>query len=294
MDILLPEDLATVVEYYPPRRPTSATVRFLSPSGASLATPTAMVDTALRTISVVTDAETVTVTGSTGSLVAGRYYWWVSADGQESRTLVSQVDSTAVLLEWPVARSLPEVNDTLKGARITATISVAATVTRGENYAIEWTTTHADGTVIVERKVAHVVRANARPAADVGFVKSCMTVWWPDYVASRAYGYFLALAERTSDRVFRRIRRTKRYLQLLWDASDFEGAARIALQYELAVDGLVPGGNVDAGAFKEALDKELDREIEDVISSRPYDEDDSGSVNAIEVRTINSISLRRS
>lgn len=294
MDVLLPQSLATVVEFYPPRRPTSATVRFLSPAGVELATPAATVDTLQRTISAVTDAETVTVTGATGSLVAGRYYWWVSADGQESRTLVSQVDSTAVLLEWPVARSLPEVNDTLKGARITATISTTATATRGENYAIEWTTTHADGTVIVERKVAHVVRANARPAADVGFVKSCMTVWWPDYVASRSFGYFMALADRASDRVFRRIRRTKRYLQLLWDSSDFEGAARIALQYELAVDGLVPGGNIDAASYKEALDKELDREIEDVISSRPYDEDDSGSIDSTEVRTINSVALRRS
>lgn len=294
MDVLLPQSLATEVEFYPPRRPTSATVRFLSPAGVELATPTATVDTLQRTISAVTDAESVTVTGATGTLVAGRFLWWVSADAQEARVLVSRVDSTAVVLEWPVPQPLAEVNDTLKGARITTTITALAAATLGEDYAIEWTVTNADGTVDIERQCAHVVRAKSRPAVDVGLAKSCVTAWWPGYADGRQYGYFLDLANRSSDRLFRRIRRTGRYPHLLWQSGDFEAAGRIAIKYELAVDEMIPANTMDRNAYMDSLVAQIDREIEDVISSRGYDANDSGSVESTEIRTINSVSLRRS
>ena len=294
MDVLLPEDVSTAVEYYPPRRPTSATVRFLTSSGTSLLAPSATVDTAAATIATVTDSETITVTVSAGSFVAGRYYWWVSADGQESRVLLSQKDGTTLTLEWPATRSLPEVNDTLKGARISATITSTATATRAENYLIEWTTTHADSTTWIERQVAHVVRSMGRPAVDAGFAKSCVSTWWPELTRSRGFGFFSDLARRSSDRVWRRLRRTGRFLHLLWDASDFEAAGRVALQLELAHDGYIPGGVIDRGSYIDSLEATLNREVEDVVSSRPYDEDDSGSIDEeTEIKSVNAVSLRR-
>lgn len=293
MDILLPEDLSTAVEYYPPKRPTSATVRFLNPSGTSLLAPTATVDTLNATIATVTDSETITVTVSAGSFVAGYWYWWVSADGQESLVLLGQKDSTTLQLEWPVTRSLPEVGDALKGARITATITAAAADTRGENYAIEWTTTCADSTKHIERQIAHVVRAQARVGVSPGFAKSCMGLWWPDVARTRTHGYFYDLARRAWDRVWRRLRRTGRYLHLLWDGSDFEAAGRIALQLELAHDGYIPGAVIDRASYIDALETTLNREIEDVVSSRPYDATDEGAVDASQIRTVNAIALRR-
>lgn len=295
MDALLAEDRAATVEYYSPRRPTSATYRFLDSVGTVIVTSTAAtVDSFAATIATVTDSETITVSSVTGTAVAGRRYWWVSADGQESMFLLGQKDSTTYKLEWPVTRSLPEVNDTLAGARITATLSTTATANRGENFVIEWTTTHADSTVHVERQIAHVVRAQARPAVDAGFAKACLSTWWPDLVRKRGHGYFLDLAERASDRVWRRLRRTGRYLHLLWDGSDFDAAGRVALQIELAHDGLIPGGVVDRGAHIDQLEAVLNREVEDVVSSRPYDEDDSGGVDAdTEIRSVHSMSLRR-
>ena len=294
MDVLLPEDVATAVEYYPPRRPTSATVRFLTSSGTSLLAPTATVDTAAATIESVTDAETLDATTTAGSFVAGRWYWWVSAAGQESRVLLAQKDGTSFRLEWPSAGSLPDYGDTIKGARITATITAAAAATRGENYLIEWTTTHADGTTHIERQVAHVVRSMGRAAVDVGFAKACVSAWWPQLGDSRGYGYFSDLARRSSDRVWRRLRRTGRFLHLLWDASDFEAAGRVALQLELAHDGYIPGGVIDRGSYIDSLEATINREVEDVVSSRPYDEDDSGSVDEdTEIKSVNAVSLRR-
>lgn len=295
MDVLLPEDRTRVVEYYSPKRPASATYRFLSSSGAEIISSTAAtVDTFAATIATVTDAETIEIESVTGTAYAGRKYWWVSADGQESMFLLGQKDSTSLMLEWPVARATPEVGDTLDGARITATLSTTATANRGENYLIEWTTTNADSTVTVERQVAHVVRAEGRPAVDAGFAKACVSVWWPDLVRSRGFGFFAELAERASERVWRRLRRTGRFLHLLWDASDFDAAGRVALQLELAHDGYIPGGVIDRGAHIESLENVLNREVDDVVSSRPYDEDDSGGVDAdTEVRPVNSMSLRR-
>lgn len=294
MDVLLPQSVSTVVEYYSPLRPTSATCRLLNAAGTEIATPAATVDALSATIASVTDAETITVSGVTGTFVAGRRYWHVSADGQESMVLLGQKDSTTLRLERPVARSLPEVNDTLKGARITATMTTTATATRGENYAIEWTTTHADGSVCVERRVAHVVRAQARAPCDAGFVKAALVTSWPGVADDRTFGFFADMAERVCDRVWRHIRAAGRYVHLLWDASDTAAACRVALEYELSVDKLNPAGAGDLTTYRNGLDAELTREVERIYSSRPYDENDSGSADATEIRTVNAISLRRS
>lgn len=294
MDILLPQSVATTVEYYPPRRPTSATVRFILPDGSAYATnPTATVDPLSATIATVTDSEAITVSGVTGTFYAGRYYWWVSADGQESRVLLGQRDSTSLLLEWPVVRSVAEANDTLKGARITTSISALATATRGENYAIEWTTTCADGTTFVERQVAHVCRAQARAPCDVGFIKAAVVTSWPSVADGRSYGYFVDLTARVNDRVWRRIRALGRYVHLLWDASDMAAAARVALDRELAHDKLFPPGTIDTNAYKKELDAELDAEIANVYSSRPYDDADTGAATGSDIRPVNSIQMAR-
>ncbi len=293
MDPLLPQSVSTAVVYVPPGRPSSVTCRFLSPAGVELATPAATVDALNATIASVTDAETITVTVNAGSFAAGRFYWWVSADGQESLTRLGQKDGTTLRLEHPVARDLPEVGDTLRGAQVTAIISSTVTGTLDENYAIEWTTTMADGSTFVERKVAHVVRAQARAPCDAGFIKAAMVVSWPGVADDRSFGFFADMAERVCDRVWKQIRKAGRYVHLLWDASDTAAACRVALEYELSIDKLNPAGAGDIKTYRDGLDAELTREVEAIYSSRPYDENNSGSADATEIRTVNAISLRR-
>lgn len=295
MDVLLPQGLATTVEYYPSSQPASVTLRVLSPRGVSLAAPVVLVDPLAATLSAVASATSWTSSPSAGSYESGRYYWWSSATGTESsRFLLGAVRGcSAISIEWPVTAITPLVGDIIGGARVTALVPAVATDTRGENYALEWTTTDVDGVVFVERVTAHVVRAQARAAVDAGLAKAHMTIAWPGYAEERSHGYFLDLAARASERLFKRIRRTGRYLQLMWQAGDFEAAGRVALDYELAVDKLVPGNVLDVSTYKEGLITEMDREIEDVISSRGYDDDDSGSIESTEVRTINAIELER-
>ena len=295
MDVLLPQGLATTVEYYPPSRPVTSSLRVLTPQGGVLATVPGAVDALAATISALGSTTSWTSTPSAGSYQSGRFYWWRSTTGTEaSRFLLGSVRGGSSLdVAWPVTAATPAVGDVISGARVTALVPSTATATRGENYALEWTTTDADGAVFVERVTAHVVRAQARAAVDAGLAKSHMVTAWPGYAEDRSHGYFYELAARASERLFKRIRRTGRYVQLLWQAGDFEAAGRVALDYELAVDKLVPGNVLDAASYKDSLIAEMDREIEDVISSRGYDEDDSGSIADTEIRTINAIELER-
>jgi len=297
VDIILPEDRATLVEFYPPEsRPSSATVRFLSPAGSSLATPAATVDTLSRTIATVTDAEVYSVTGATGTPAAGRLYWWTSSTDPTltAQVMLSEWTGTTWYLEQPAATITGAVGDTFRGARITTTITALAAATRGENYRVEWTVTGADGVVRVYDQVAHVTRKGIRPAMDAGSVRDFVSSAWPDVARRRRFGYFARLASLASDRVWRRIRRGGRFVHLLADSDDFAAAGRIALERELAGINLLPAGILDIAGYRDELDKQLNAEIEDVLSARPYDDDADGAIDATEIRTINAIALRRS
>lgn len=298
MDVILPQSRTTTVEYFPPEsRPVSATARLLSPEGVELATPSVTVDTLSRTVVTATDAETYEVTGATGTHAAGRLYWWTSADDS---TLTAQVmlsetttDGATWHLEKTAATSLATSGDTFRGARLTASISSTYTATRGENYRIEWTVTGADGVVRIYDQVAHVTRKNIRDAVDAMAARDYFVNAWPHIASDRRFGYFAKFAQRASERVWRRIRAMGRFVHLLVDSDDFAAAGRTALEREAASDNLIPPNTLDAQAYRDSLDAQLNREIEDVISSRPYDEDDDTAVSPTESATVNAIRLVR-
>lgn len=296
MDVLLTQNRTTTVEFVPPdSRPVSATCRFLSPSGAELVAPSATVDTLSRTVVNAIDAETYEVSGATGTAVAGRTYWWTSEDDStlSAQVMLSESSGSLWYLESVAATIVAQAGDTFRGARITASISSTYTATRGENYRLEWTVTGADGVVRVYDQVAHVTRKNIRAAVDAGQARDFFASAWRDIASGRRFGYYVKLAARASDRVWRRIRAMGRYVHLLADSDDFAAAGRIALERECASENLYPPGTIDTQSYRESLDKALNREVEDVISSRPYDEDDDGAIDSTEVRTVNAISLVR-
>lgn len=298
MDVILPQSRTTTVEFYPPdSRPASATLRFLSPEGAELVAPTATVDTLSRTIVTTSDAEAYEVSGATGTAAAGRLYWWTSGDDASLTAQVMLSETTADGATWylekTAATSLATADDTFRGARITASISSTYTATRGENYRLEWTVTGADGVVRIYDQVAHVTRKNIRPAVDAMAARDYFVSAWPDIASDRRFGYFVKFGQRASDRVWRRIRAMGRFVHLLVDSDDFAAAGRVALEREAASDNLIPANTLDAQAYRDSLDAQMNREIEDVISSRPYDEDDDVSVSPTESAPVNAIRLAR-
>lgn len=299
MDVLLPQSVATVVQYYPPRRAVTASLRFLSPAGAVLASPSVTIDPLSTEVASVVDAETITVDAySPATAEVGRWYEWGRPGSPGSRVLLAEIANVDAAeqwrIEWPVGSVAAEEEDTIKGLRCSASIGSTYTATRGENFLLEWTTTDAGGRVTVERQVAHVVRAMGRPAVDAAAARRWMANMLPGLAEDRSLGFFLDLADRASDRVWRRVRRGGRYLHLLWDASDFEASGRIALQLELFRDGLLmPAGVIDRTSYSDELERALDREIEDAISSRPYDVDDAGAVDETKIQSFLSIPARR-
>lgn len=299
MDVLLLEDRSTVVEFYAPKRPSSATCRFLSPSGVSLLAPAVTVDSLSRTVTAVSqsvEAQFTAATGS-GSPVAGRRYWWRTSDdgGQEALVMLSEYDANIWTLESGVPSDTVRVGDTLYGARLTTTITSTATATRDLNYRVEWTVTNADGTVDVVTQLAHVVRTVYRDAVTPVDARDYLARTWPDVCGTRGYGYFRSLASRASERVWRRIRASGRFQHLLADPNDFEAAGRAALELELLDEQMVPPQIIDRSQYRRDVEERMQREIDDVISSRPYDDTDSNDVTDSEAmsRPITAIAARR-
>jgi hypothetical protein len=297
VDFLLLQSRAGEVEFYPPERPASATCRFLSPSGSELATPAVVVDTVQRTITDVASDYEVTVSGATGTPKAGRSYWWVSSDtgAQEGLLLLSEVVSTTWLFQMSAPTSTPKTGDLIRGARLTTTIPLTATGTRDRNYRVEWTVTGADGVVRVYTSMGHVVKTLYRPAADAAQARDYLSRTWPDMTQSKSFGDYLSLARRASERVWRRIRTAGRFQDLMGDPNDFRSAGDVAIAYELARDGMIPPTVIDRTDYMARLEHELQREIDDAIGSRPYDDSDTGDITqtAATSRPITAIMARR-
>ena len=298
MDVLLLEDRSATVEFYSPKRPSSATCRFLSPSGKSLLSPAVTVDALSRTVTAVSSSVEAqfTATGS-GSPVAGRRYWWRTIDdgAQEALVMLSEYDANIWTLESGVPSDTVRVGDTLYGARLTTTITSTATASRDLNYRIEWTITNADGTVDIVTQIAHVVRTVYRDAVTPSDARDFLARTWPDVCGSRGYGYFRSLADRASSRVWRRIRASGRFQHLLADPNDFESAGRAALELELLDEQMMPPQIIDRVQYRRDLEERMQREIDDVISSRPYDDNDTNDVTDSEEmrRPVTAIGARR-
>lgn len=298
MDVLLLEDRSTEVEFYPPERPASATCVFLNPSGSSLATPTVTVDTLSRTVSSLDadDAGLVSVTGSTGSPVEGRYYWHVPAVTGRGEDMI-RLSELAVSADFAFDDPPPggfTVGDGIRGARLTATIPLAATATRDINYSIRWTVTGADGKVRVYTQLAHVVKTLYRAAVTPALARQHLADCWPDQVSRYRRGWYVDLAERAWSRVWRRVRTAGRYQHLMADPNDFVAAGRIALDIELLSFQLVPSTVIDRAQYRAELEAMLQREIDDTIGSRPYDEKDTGNLADSSLsRPITAIAARR-
>lgn len=302
-DTLLLVDRATVVEFYPPSRPASATLTFRSPGGSTLAEPSVTVDALSRTVSAAhatLPASKCTAATGTGTPVVGRSYWWTSSDdgAHEALVTLSEIDANVWTLEAPVPGSTAiQANDLLRGARLTATIPSSATGSRAENCLLEWTVTGADGVVSAYQDVAHVCRTLYRVAVDAAQSRAFVTDAYPAHASGRSFGYFRRIAARASERVWKALR-SGGHLQHLINSSGsftiFEAAGEVALRRELLREHIVPPTVLDTNTYRQDLETELKDEVAKAVANTVYDADDSGSVEAGEQVAVMSIPLRRS
>jgi hypothetical protein len=298
-DVLLLVDASRTVEFFPPVRPASATLAFRSPGGTSLLTPAVTVDPMARTVSAAhatVPEQRFTAATGTGTPVVGRRYWWVSSDdgAHEAAVRLAEVDASVWTLTAPVPGATKvQANDLIKGARLTATITAAATATKGEGYRLEWTVTGADNIVYTYQQTAHVCRTLYEPPADAADAASFLARFNADHARGKSHGYYVDLGERATERVWRANRSAGRLINLLGNSGAFKAAGRVAIELELLDENIISPSAIDLNSHRTALDKRLVDEVEAAVSGQSYDADDDGATEITESVKTHSIPLRR-
>lgn len=291
--LLLARDCS--VEFCPTERAASATLVVRNDSGTSKSAPTVTVDPLARTVTAVdatTPEQVFTAATGTGTPVVGRPYWWVSSDSGAHEAQVTLAETATNV--WKLAAPVPgsskvQVGDLLKGARLSATVPSTALAAVGRFWSLEWTVTGADGVVRVYQQTAHVCRTLFRPAVTASEAAAYLAGAYPGHYVGKTWGYFDGLAARASARVWKRVRKDGRFLNLVGDSASFCDAGVVALRIELVKEQLVPGSVLDVVSYGDALDRQLSSEVEEALSGQRYDESDDGIVDEGETPVLNYV-----
>lgn len=284
MAVYVKEGRATEVEFYPPERGASATVRVVDPSGVELSTPTPTLDDfGVNIASVASTTEFGIPSGAWP--IPGRSYWMVRDDGPESFVRVAEVDdlgepTIAVVLEGPAALSGLFVGQYICGARFTVT--VPAITTRGLFHRIEWTVTGADGVVRGPYvQTLHVCKSMFRTPVLADEVARYIALTFPDVGVGRPFGYFAERARRASLRVERELLKRERFQDRIGDFDIFVEAGVVAIKLELADEGLIPPDAGDPNTYKRDLRTEFEEAIAAALAGTWYDANDDDVVDEI-------------
>lgn len=303
MAIEVVEDTSASVSFFPDgSAPASATATFFDPEGDTLSTPSVSVASigsgGTATITQVDNQTSLRVDDRTG-ISAGDRLFYISARGWSGPVLVSEsyTDSGThyIVLESPPP-GVARVGDTLKGLRLSLTLSAADTKDRGENHRIEYKVTGADSTVRTYQQIVHVVRVQfqADRICSPTDAARYLSGTFPSYAAALDGGHFDELARRAAGRVLRLLRATGHHAHLIGDQDAFIDCGVIALRIECALtDGLVPGG-YDPATYIETQEKSLAILLRETVSNMWIDYDDDGAVDeASELNPLFSIDAVR-
>lgn len=278
MAICILENLATVIELVPPERPASATLSFKTKDGAELSTPSCTLDTTSKVVGeVVTKSELVL--DSHVGVEPGRQYWLDRNDGAGG-SLVRCAESWSaddrIALEAPPALSEVMVGDVLLGARLTATIPAVAE--RGKHHRAEWTVLGADGVTRKYQQTVHVCRTLFRPPVLADEAARHVAANFPEWGVDKPYGWFAEVARRASLRIERELHKGERFADLVGDFDVFVDAGVVALQLELATEGLyAPGETLEGYKARKLI--ELGEAVEAAMALTWYDSNDDEVVD---------------
>lgn len=292
MAVCILEQRASTIELVPPVRPQSATCLFKSPGGATLATITATLDSTLRTVASVSGVD-VTLDGN---LVPGRQYWWESGDDGAHGSLVrcGQSDASVVRFVTPPAGASIKAGDTIRGALLSAVVPSDATATRARRHRGEWSITPASGGLLIVQQEVHVCRTLFRAAVLPDEVARFVALAFPSVGWDRPYGYWLEIAQRSSNRVAKSLAKAERFEDLIGDYDVFVEAGLHAMRIELALEGLMTQG-FDLTGYVRDQEEMLDKAVQTALSNTWYDENEDGIVDEdTEVTGFMSFDLVRS
>tara|TARA_R100000278_G_scaffold119544_2_gene101073 strand:- start:8440 stop:9354 length:915 start_codon:yes stop_codon:yes gene_type:complete len=303
MAIEVVQDNTATVSFHPDgSAPASGTATFFEPNGDQISTPTVTVHSigsgGTSTLTHVDNPTTLRLDNRTG-ISAGDRLFYTSVRGWSGAVLVSEVythgGNEYVVLESPPP-GVARVGDTLKGLRLSLTLSATDTKDRGENHRIEYRVTGEDGTVRTYQQIVHVVRVqfHADRICSPTDAARYLSGTFPSYAAALDGGHFDELARRAAQRVLRLLRATGHHAHLVGDQDAFVDCGVIALRIECALtDGLVPGG-YDPAIYIETQEKSLAVLMRETVSNMWIDYDDDGRVDeATELNPLFSIDAVR-
>ena len=290
------EDRAGTIYLVPDCRPSSATVSWFEPDSSTALTSgsaTIGADPSMSgpwNIDTVTSQTEITLNGSNPfkpDTEATRWAWLQAVDGWGSKVRIGEkLSSFQLQLAAPPPGTI-EVNDDIHNLTCVFEVGSSYTAERKLNYRAEWTITCADtGEVKKYTTMHHVVRHQFQDACTPDMAKRYMSTAYPSYCTGLDFGYFQDIAERASNRVRLRIQATGAYPHLVGDGEAFRLDVGIhSLRVELAREGLYPAG-YDPSLYTKDQERALSRSIHDALRAMQwYDADDSGTVEAREVRS---------
>jgi hypothetical protein len=183
-------------------------------------------------------------------------------------------------------------SDLIKGARCTASLTTTHTATRGTNHRLVWTVTAASGAVSKYVQIVHIVAQFFREPILADEAARYLSMAFPGRASVANAGYFRELAERSSERVSRKLRATERWPWLVGDQEVFRDCGLVALRIELAQEGMVPPG-FDPSGYRRQQEDELDKQFQEAVAQLWIDDNDDGAVDVAEVSTRFNVSLVR-
>ena len=275
----LQQNQSASVELFPPKRPVSSTLTFVSSSGVLLSSPVVTLDPVDRAIVSVGEFS-FTVAAGPGTVSAGQKYWLTNpADGAGSFMCSSVVGTTVSYEDLP--STTPSTTGKLYGGRLTATIPASALAQLGQWYQLRWLVTMHDGQVVSYLEPACVCRTVFSPPMTPEVAARHAGYAFPGVASTRRQEYWAGVADRASRRVIQRILASGRMPQLVGDQSLLEDAGMAALRIELARDGLIPPG-FDGTTFLDRMEQELKDQLEFSLSGTWHDSNEDGKVDIAE------------
>lgn len=289
MSIDVLENTTRTVTVVPGYLWASASAVVLSPSGATLASPVATVDSFSADVEdSANNTRSALVLSSVAGLQVGHEYLVTDTAGWDAVARVAKVDASARLVTFDDA--LPEVpaaGATVQGIEVTATIP--AITDRDRNYRIIFT----DGLGAQVPVAFHVVRNVFSDPIDAAGVRRFVAEQWPN--ERRSSTWFRGVADEANRRVRNRLLQHAEYPHWFGDPDAFREAGLAAARMVLMDRNLIPSGR-NPDEYSRAVEFGLrDRVAEAIRSLTVKDERETGDVSDDEAErgALWTVELRR-
>jgi hypothetical protein len=270
-EIELKFDASTTVTHFDGEGmvPTTATLALYRPDGTLQEAPTVTKPTASTTTTGSTTATTLVLTAGTGFAVGQAIA--VASDGVTYACKIARLDGVNAHLET----ALPLVVDTgstVKALGMTATVAAPGAAMIGAGYRLVWTYSDATAARQASYQAAVVRWPWSSPVAG----QDVRSVLSHTYQERKSEAFCDRVAELANSRIRGAIQRTGRRPWLYLSPLVFTEAARQAIRYALAEEGVYQGG--DAIAAQREMRFAFEDAMTQALTAASYDGNNTGTV----------------